>query len=117
MGIPKVFFGAGLFAKEQGYGSVEDIKPWLDVLMESKSIISGIDSAVAYRECEEWLGELKVGSQLGLRIATKLSGGAHPALVATKENVLAQAKESLGKLGVEQVSAVLRPRGPSLILR
>ncbi|ROW03047.1 hypothetical protein VMCG_05701 [Cytospora schulzeri] len=103
MSSPKIYFGAGLFAKERGYNSAEDIKPWLDVLMESKDILGGIDSAVTYRECEEWLGELKIGSQYGIPVATKLTGGAHPALVATKDNVIAQARESLSKIGVEQL--------------
>ncbi|ETS86724.1 hypothetical protein PFICI_00552 [Pestalotiopsis fici W106-1] len=102
MSAPKIFFGAGLFNKNHGYNSADDIKPWLEPLLESKDIISGIDSAVAYQECEEWLGQIKLGSQYGFSIDTKLSGGGHPALVATKENVIAQAKESLSKIGIEQ---------------
>ncbi|ROV96064.1 hypothetical protein VPNG_09125 [Cytospora leucostoma] len=104
MSAPKIFFGAGLFSKEHGHNSAEDIKPWLDALVESKNIISGIDSAVAYRDCEEWLGQLRVGSQYGLPIDTKLSGGAHPALVATKDNVITQARESLRQIGVDQIN-------------
>lgn len=103
MGALKIFFGAGLFSKDQGFKSAEDVRSWLDALVESKNIISGIDSAVAYRECEEWLGQPKAGSQYGFPIATKLTGGAHPALVAAKDKVIAQAKESLSKLGVEEL--------------
>ncbi|KAI1870440.1 uncharacterized protein JN550_005368 [Neoarthrinium moseri] len=102
MSAPKIYFGAGLFSKDQGYNSAEEIKPWLAVLSESKNIISSIDTAVAYRECEEWLGQLKVDTQSGFPIDTKLTGGVHPALVATKVNVIAQARESLSKTGAKQ---------------
>ncbi|KAI1880168.1 hypothetical protein JX265_001789 [Neoarthrinium moseri] len=102
MSAPKIYFGAGLFSKDQGYNSVEEIKPWLAVLSESKSIISSIDTAVTYRECEEWLGQLKVDAQFGFPIDTKLTGGPHPALVATKDNIIAQARESLSKTGAKQ---------------
>ncbi|KAF3020943.1 hypothetical protein E8E14_005738 [Neopestalotiopsis sp. 37M] len=102
MGAPKIYFGAGLFSKDQGYNSAEDIKPWLAALSESKDVLSGLDSAVAYRECEEWLGQLQVGPRYGFTVDTKLTGGAHPGLVATKDNVIAQAKESLSKVGVKQ---------------
>ncbi|KAI4596290.1 hypothetical protein KJ359_005419 [Pestalotiopsis sp. 9143b] len=102
MSTPKIYFGTGLFSKDQGYNSAEDIKPWLDTLSENKDIISGLDSAVAYQECEEWLGQLQAGSQYGFTIDTKVTGGLHPVLAATKENVIAQAKESLTKVGVNQ---------------
>lgn len=104
MSTPKIYFGTGLFSKDQAYNSAEDIKPWLDTLSENKDIISGLDSAVAYQECEEWLGQLQAGPQYGFTIDTKVTGGLHPVLAATRGNVIAQAKESLTKVGVNQAS-------------
>jgi aflatoxin B1 aldehyde reductase len=104
MSTPKIFFGAGLFSKDQGFSSAEDIEPWFDALSEYKEIISGIDSAVAYRECETWLGQAQIGPKYGFPVDTKLTGGAHPTLVATKENVISQGRESLQKIGVKQIS-------------
>lgn len=115
MSMPRVYFGAGLLAKEHGYNSAEEVRPWLDVLLDNKDIISGLDSAAAYHECEQWLGQLNVGSQYGFPVVTKLPGGFHPVQVSNKETVIAQAKESLNKLGIKQVSATLRLlRGASL---
>jgi hypothetical protein len=104
----KIYFGAGVFMKDLGFTSAEDVKPWLDALLENKGIINGLDSAVAYCDCEVWLGQLDVGSQYGFPVSTKLPGGVHPFLVSNKENILAQARESLSKVGVKQVSAILR---------
>ena len=110
----RIYFGAGIFLKDLDYNSAEDVRPWLDVLLENKDIISGLDSAVVYGECEEWLGQLDVGSQYGFPVSTKLPGGVHPFLVSNKENILAQARESLSKVGVKQVSATRRlPHSPS----
>ena len=106
MSAPKIYFGAGLFMRDQGYNSAEDIKPWLAPLLESKDMICGIDSAVVYGESEEWLGHLGMGTQYGFSIDTKLTGGGHSTLLSTKENVIAQANESLTKLGIKQVSTV-----------
>jgi hypothetical protein len=77
MSAPKIYFGAGLFMRDQGYNSAEDIKPWLAPLLESKDMICGIDSAVVYGESEEWLGHLGMGTQYGFSIDTKLTGGGH----------------------------------------
>lgn len=108
MGMPRIYFGAGLLAKDHGYNSAEEVRPWLDALLDNKDIISGLDSAAAYYECEQWLGQLNVGSQYGFPVMTKLPGGFHPVQVSNKENVIAQAKESLNKLGIKQVSTIMR---------
>lgn len=102
MSTPTLLFGTSLFSSDQGFKSAQDVEPWLDAILESKHSISGLDSAIGHRECEEYLGQLKAGSHLA--ISTKLPGGAHPVMAATKENVIAQARESLRILGVEHVS-------------
>ncbi|KJK79326.1 hypothetical protein H634G_04917 [Metarhizium anisopliae BRIP 53293] len=104
MAAPKIYFGTVLFNADQGYKSAEDVKPWLDALLESKDAISGVDTAVAFRECQDYLGQLNFASHFS--ISTKVTGGAHPMLTATKDNVLAQAKDCLNKLGVEQVDVL-----------
>lgn len=104
----RIDFGAGIFLKEQGFTSADDVRPWLDLLLENNDVVNGLDSAVAYDECEEWLGQLNVGSQYGFRVSTKLPGGIHPTQVSSKENILAQARYSLSKVGVKQVSTILR---------
>ncbi|KAG8158155.1 hypothetical protein KVR01_011916 [Diaporthe batatas] len=103
MPAPKLIFGSGLFTKEHGYGSAQDCKPWLDVLLDNKAkgLINEIDTAAAYQQCEGYLGDLKFTSHF--EIGTKVFGGAHPAQPATKDAVIAQAKDSLSKLGVQQI--------------
>ncbi|KAF7539436.1 hypothetical protein G7054_g2173 [Neopestalotiopsis clavispora] len=81
MSAPKIYFGAGLFMRDQGYNSGEDIKPWLAPLLESKDIICGMTAPSSM---------------------VKLTGGGHSTLLSTKENVIAQANESLTKLGIKQ---------------
>lgn len=106
----RIDFGAGIFLKEQGFTSADDVRPWLDLLLENKDVVNRLDSAVAYDECEEWLGQLNVGSKYGFRVSTKLPGGIHPTQVSSEENILAQARYSLSKVGVKQVSTILRLR-------
>lgn len=103
MAIPKLVFGANLFTKDNGFKSAEDVKPWFDALLESKAkgLVSEIDTAAAYQQSEEYLGRLEFGSSFAL--ATKVPGGSSPQQPATKEAVIAQAKESLSKLRVKQV--------------
>lgn len=113
MSMMRIDFGAGVFMPDLGFESADDVRPWLDLLLESKDIANGLDSAVAYGECEEWLGQLNVGSQYGFAVSTKLPGGVHPTQVSNKENILAQARHSLSKVGVKQVRTILRlPHGP-----
>ncbi|KAG6355035.1 hypothetical protein INS49_004116 [Diaporthe citri] len=103
MPAPKLIFGAGLFTKDYGYNSAEDVKPWLDVLLDNKAkgLVNEIDTAAAYQQSEGYLGELKFPSHF--EIGTKVFGGANPAQPATKDAVVAQAKDSLSKLGVQQI--------------
>ncbi|KAK7713045.1 hypothetical protein SLS63_012188 [Diaporthe eres] len=99
MSPTKLIFGAGLFTKDQGCNSVDDFKPWLDALVESKHLFDEIDTSAMYQQSEEYLGHLNFGAHFG--IGTKLPG--QFGLPATKETVIAQAKASLSKLGVEKV--------------
>lgn len=101
MTAPRLIFGAGLFTKDQGFHSIEDVKPWLDALRESKHLVNEIDTSALYMQSEEYLGWLKFGSEFA--IGTKLPGLFKPDQLSTKEAVIAQTKESLRKLGVEQV--------------
>lgn len=103
MPAPKLIFGAGLFTSEWGYSSAEDVKPWLDVLLDNKAkgLVSEIDTAAAYQQSEGYLGDLKFPSHFA--IGTKIFGGSHPVQPSTKENVIAQAKDSLAKLGAQQI--------------
>lgn len=99
MSPTKLIFGAGLFTKDQGCNSIDDAKPWLDALVESKHLVSEINTSAMYQQSEEYLGQLKFGSQFA--IDTKLPGQFGPP--ATKETIIAQAKASMSRLGVEKV--------------
>lgn len=103
MVVLKLIFGAGMFTKAHGFNSPEDVKPWLDVLLENKSrgLITEVDTAAAYKDSEVFLGQLKFGSHFA--IGTKLPGGSRPDQASTKKNVISQAKESLTKLDINQV--------------
>jgi hypothetical protein len=105
MATPKLIFGAGLLNKDHGFDSAEDVKPWLEVLLESKKLVSEVDTSILYRQSEEYLGQLKFGSHFA--IATKLPGESKPDELATKETVIAQAKGSLRRLCVYQVFCCL----------
>ena len=106
---PKLIFGAGMFTTEFGYKTADDVKPWLDAVLDSKAqgLVSEVDTAAAYQQSEEFLGQLQWGEHLA--IGTKVFGGAHPQLSSTKEGVIAQAEESLRKLGVKQVGPIMTP--------
>lgn len=99
MSPTKLIFGAGLFTKDQGCNSVDDVKPWLDALVKSKHLVGEINTSAMYQQSEEYLGQLNFGAHFA--IDTKLPGQFGPP--ATKETVIAQAKASLSKLGVEKV--------------
>lgn len=101
MPSPKLIFGSGLLTKEHGINSAQDCKPWLNALLDNKGLINEIDTAAAYQQCEGYLGDLKFPSHF--EVSTKVFGGAHPAQPASKDAVIAQAKDSLSKLGVQQV--------------
>ncbi len=94
MAAPKLIFGAVLFTKDHGANSAEDVKPWLEALLESKAkgLVSEIDTAPSYQQSEEYLGQLDFGSHFA--IGTKVPGAANPHQPATKETVIAQAKEN-----------------------
>lgn len=99
---PKLIFGAGQFTKEHGHPTAESIKPWLEALLKTKDLAGEIDTAAAYPESEQYLGECGFGSR-GFILGTKIRGGANPMQKATKESVIAQGKECLTKLCVDQV--------------
>lgn len=101
MSRPKLIFGAGLFTKDQGFNSVEDVKPWFDTLLESRLLVNEIDTSALYQQSEEYLGQLNFGSHFD--ISTKLPGQIKLDQPATKETVIAQTKESLNKLDVKKV--------------
>lgn len=105
MATLKLIFGAGMFTKVHGFNSADDVKPWLDALLENKAkgLVTEVDTAAAYQQSEGFLGQLKFGSHFA--IGTKLFGGSRPDQPSTKENVIAQAKESLAKLHVNQVTS------------
>lgn len=67
--------------------------------------VKHLDSAQAYGQAEQKLGELKAGNRF--TIDTKWKGGLRGAGWSTRENIVNSAKESLQKLGVEQVGNVL----------
>lgn len=103
MAAVKLIFGAGMFVKDHGCNSAEDVKPWLDTLLENKAkgLVNEVDTAAAYQQSEIYLGELNFGSHFA--IGTKLFGGSNPHQPSTKDNVIAQAKESLARLKISQV--------------
>lgn len=106
---PKLIFGAGLFTKDNGINSAEDVKRWLEILLQNKPLVNEVDTAFVYQTSEGFLGELQFPSQFA--IGTKLPGGISPQ-PSSKEVIIAQAKESLRKLGAEQVCdyrAILLP--------
>lgn len=101
MTTPKLIFGGGNFIDNFGINSVEDAKPWVDVLLETKHLVSDIDTSALYGRSEEYIGQLNLGSHFS--IATKLPGQARPDQLSTKETVIAQTKERLSKLNVDKV--------------
>lgn len=103
MAAVKLIFGAGMFTKDHGFNSAEDVKPWLDTLQENKTkgLVNEIDTAAAYQQSEVYLGQLNFGSHFA--IGTKLFGGSNPYQPSTRDNIIAQAKDSLAKLKISQV--------------
>lgn len=83
---------------ERGCNSAEDVSRLLDVIEEYG--IKEIDTAAMYGESEKLMGEAKAPSRF--LIGTKLAGGGSP-VPSTKDAVIAQGKESLRKLGTDQV--------------
>lgn len=103
MATPKLIFGAGALNKDNGFHSAEDVKPWLEALLESKAqgLVDKIDTAAAYRESQDYLAELDFVSHFS--IDSKVTGGANPEQPATGDVVMAEAKENLRKLGMDKV--------------
>lgn len=101
MAPTQLIFGAGSFVPDFDIKSAEDAQPWLDVLLKTKDLVSGIDTSSLYRSSEDFLGQLRFGSHFA--IGTKLPGEARPDQLSTKETVIAQTKERLSKLHMEQV--------------
>lgn len=105
MASPKVIFGTGIFTRDAGFDSPEDVQPWLDVLLKNKAEgrVSEVDMATAVwsPEAERLLGPLQFGSHFAIG-AKLLRNGGVPSTSA-KEKVMAQAKEILSRLGVKQV--------------
>lgn len=98
MSTPKLIFGGGALVPDLGYRSAEDVSSLLDVIDECG--IKEIDTSALYGESEKYLGDSKAPSRF--LIDTKLAGGGSP-VPSTKDIVVAQGKESLGKLGTSQV--------------
>jgi aflatoxin B1 aldehyde reductase len=104
MTAPKLIFGAGLFTPDNGYKSVEDVKPWLEALLENKDQIAEVNTGVLYQTSQEYLGKLGFGSHFA--ISTLIPGGAHPAQPATKDAVIAQTDNCLLTLGINQLDVL-----------
>ncbi|KAF3760045.1 Aldo/keto reductase [Cryphonectria parasitica EP155] len=100
MTAPKLVFGAGTLMKSAGYNTAEEVKPVLEALAEYGDLFTELDTAAAYGESEEYLGQVKAASQF--TIHTKARGMRNPS-PSTKEVIIAEGKESLCKLGVDQV--------------
>jgi aflatoxin B1 aldehyde reductase len=98
-GLPFVVsFGGAAFMNPERYSKGEDLNPIFDGL--DKYGVTHIDTAQLYGDSEKLLGQAKAGQKYVLD--TKWLGG-FKAGSATKDNVVSSAKESLQKLGVDQV--------------
>ncbi|KAG2421313.1 hypothetical protein HFD88_005287 [Aspergillus terreus] len=95
----KVIYG-GFFSKHRG-STPEKVREVLDYLAEEG--ITTIDTAEAYLESEELLGE--AGAAARFTIDTKVSGGLSQ-LEATEQNVITSAEASLQKLKTTSVDVL-----------
>lgn len=95
----KTVFGGATIQKTRGFKNVEELEEVFQVLKDNK--VDTIDTAQIYGDSEGILGEAKAGSSF--TIDTKVGGGFKPG-TATKEGVVEIAKESLEKIGVDQVN-------------
>lgn len=94
----RIIFGAGTLNRMGGFKASKDIKGMLDVIEEVG--IKDLDTATAYGESEEWLGENKAASRF--EISTKYPGVASPE-PSTKDRVISIGNSSLEKLANNQV--------------
>ncbi|KJX95831.1 aldehyde reductase like protein [Zymoseptoria brevis] len=90
----KVVFGAAGVNPPRAFGTTEAVKEVFDVLENGKC--ENIDTAALYGQSEKILGEAGIAKRSFI-VDTKLKGGFEGG--ATKENVLAQAKNSKELLG------------------
>ena len=84
--------------KDRAFKDEKTLKELFAVL--KKDGVKNIDTAQLYGDSEEMLGE--VGAAKEFIIDTKAKGGFAPGS-PTKENIIKDAKESMKKLGTEQV--------------
>ncbi|KIW80183.1 hypothetical protein Z517_06798 [Fonsecaea pedrosoi CBS 271.37] len=91
---PQIIFGAGFIGNADPFVSDEGLKATYDLIAQYG--ITRLDSAQLYGESERRLGETKAGERFS--IDTKWLMGWSPGL-ATKEGIVAGAKESLKKIG------------------
>lgn len=94
----KVIFGTAGFMNQEKYGKLEDVQPIFDGL--DKHGVTHLDTAQLYGNSETYIGQVKGGEKYGLD--TKWFGGFKPG-TATKDNVIASAKDSIKTLGVKKV--------------
>jgi len=73
----------------------------LEVL--KKNGVNHLDTGRLHGNSEERLGLLKAGTDLGFNIDTKWVGGFFDPTSITKERIIADAQDSLSKLGVQQI--------------
>lgn len=99
MATPKIVYGGFSLTKDFGYQCAADVNALLDVLEQYG--VNAIDTSMVYADSETLLGETKASSRF--IIDTKVAGGGSPD-PSTRDTIVAQGKESLRKLGTEQVS-------------
>lgn len=104
MTTPTLVYGGASITKQTGYQSLDDVNALLDVL-EQRSV-KVIDTSMLYAESEVYLGQAKASSRF--TIDTKVAGMAGP--LCTKDSIVTQGKESLRKLGTNQVRRRHGPR-------
>jgi aflatoxin B1 aldehyde reductase len=66
-----------------------------------KHNINQLDTGRLYGKAEEGLGRLKAGTELGYNIDTKWVGGFFDPATTTRDRIVADAKDSFGKLGAK----------------
>ncbi|OAL24597.1 hypothetical protein AYO22_05386 [Fonsecaea multimorphosa] len=91
---PQIIFGAGFIGNAEPFISEKDIEATYELI--SKYGVKRLDSAQLYGESEKRLGETKAGDRFS--IDTKWLMGWSPGL-ATKDGIIASAKESVKKIG------------------
>lgn len=96
---------------------IGNTEPWIDDDYINKGFsilkahgVDNLDTARLYGESEKRLGEVKAGDKF--TIDTKWPGGFVPGN-ASKDKIIEDAKDSMAKLGVKQVSEIHELEGTS----